>query len=222
MKIEKNYLVQLLIITLLSVLLWGQNMENENMFKTPEEAALKAKDNLVELISKKMLEINATADEIKESKLGSLVKAYQLNFDDILKVDDSGSFDRLKKNEEFTAVPLINQGSVLTAVQLAKRENSWIISGLTLSTIPNELQQISRLINGLDNAKIQILVVPNINAVIYELQKDDSKAYHTNYSDEFDISKEIPPEVLLPYLKKKAMEFNRNYGDELKRTKLVD
>ncbi len=222
MKIERKYFVQLLIFTLLTVILWGQNMENENMFKTPEEAALKAKENLVELISKKKLEINTTADEIKEAKLGSLINSYQLNFEDILKVDDSGSFDRLKKNEDFTVAPLVNQGSVLTAVQLAKRENSWIISGLTLSTIPRELQQISRLINGLDNAKIQIMVVPNIKAIIYELQRDDSKTYHTNYSDEFNISKEIPPEVLLPYLKKQAMEFNRKYGEELKRTKLVD
>jgi hypothetical protein len=194
--------------------------ENRSYFSTPQEAANKAKNDLLTVLrSSKDIALGLEEQAIEKSQPAARFKQYQITFEDLVSAD---SFSALRRNELATVVPLVADGTVATVVGLAKVEAGWKIASLADKSLSSELEVVRKAAG------------PQAEIVIYDLPHSGEKVYaamqpatggggtvlYTNYPG-FNLREAVPAERLLPVLKQDAAEFQRKYGDELKRQKIV-
>src|ERR1051326_5975552 len=156
---------------------------------------------------------------IENSRPSTPVRQFQITFEDLA---SANSFTDLRKNELAMIVPLVTDGGVATVVGLAKDERGWKIASLGDKSLSSDLDTIRRATG------------PQVDIVIYDLPHSGEKVYaamhaatggggttlYTNYPG-FNLRDAVPLERLLPLLKQDAAEFQRKYGEELKRQRVV-
>jgi len=189
-------------------------------FSAPQEAANKAKNDLLTLLrSRKDIALGLEQQTIEKSQPAAPVKQYQITFEDLAAAD---SFIALRRNEMAAVVPLVADGTVATVVEVAKDEAGWKIASLADKGLSSEL------------AVVRNAVGPQAEIVIYDLPHSGERVYaamqpatgggggvlYTNYTG-FNLREPVPAERLLPVLKQDAAEFQRKYGEELKRQRVV-
>src|ERR1041385_5537048 len=83
-------------------------------FSTPQEAANKAKNDLLTVLrSRKDIALGLEQQTIEKSQPAAPVKQYQITFEDLAAAD---SFTALRKNDLAIVVPLVADGTVATVV----------------------------------------------------------------------------------------------------------
>src|ERR1700751_2492921 len=88
--------------------------ENRSYFSTPQEAANKAKNDLLTVLrSRKDVALGLEQQTIEKSQPAALLRQYQITFEDLASAD---SFTALRRNEVETIVPLIADATVATVV----------------------------------------------------------------------------------------------------------
>jgi hypothetical protein len=125
----------------------------------------------------------------------------------------------MAKGEAVTAVPLIIGPEVVSIVTLRNENNQFGVATLGDKQLSTELNMVSQLTSGLQN--VSILEVPNLNATVYAV-KDSAGAswYHTSYNNN-SIRQPMPAADLVRALRADAEAFQKQFGDELKKGKLV-
>ena len=194
--------------------------DQRSYFSTPQDAANKAKNDLLTLLrSRKDIALGLEQQTIEKSQPAAPLKQYQITFEDLASADN---FTALRRNELATIVPLVADGAVATVVGLAKGEGGWKIASLADKSLSSELDVVRKAVG------------PQAEIVIYDLPHSGEKVYaamqpatggggtvlYTNYTG-FNLKEPVPAERLLPVLKQDAAEFQRKYGDELKRQRVV-
>ena len=194
--------------------------EQRSYFSTPQEAANKAKNDLLTVLrSRKDIALGLEQQTIEKSQLAAPIRQFQITFEDLASAD---SFTALRRNELAIVVPLVADGAVATVVGLAKDEAGWKVASLADKSLASELEVVRKAAG----AQTQI--------VIYDLPHSGEKVYaavqpatggggttlYTNYTG-FNLREPVPAERLLPVLKQDAAEFQRKYGEELKRQRVV-
>lgn len=194
--------------------------EQRSYFSTPQEAANKAKNDLLTVLrSRKDIAFGLEEQTIEKSQPAGLIRQFQITFEDLASAD---SFTALRQNELTTIVPLVADGAITTVVGLAKSEAGWRVASLADKSLASELDVVRKAVG------------PATQIVIYNLPHSGEKVYaamqpatagagtmlYTNYRG-FNLREPAPAERLLPVLKQEAAEFQRKYGDELKRQRLV-
>jgi hypothetical protein len=189
-------------------------------FSTPQEAANKAKNDLLTVLrSRKEIALGLELQTIEKSQPAAPIRQYQITFEDLASAD---SFIALRRNEMATVVPLVADGTVATVVAVAKDEAGWKIASLADKSLSSELDVVRKAAG------------PQAEIVIYDLPHSGEKVYaamqpatggggtvlYTNYTG-FNLREPVPAERLLPVLKQDAAEFQRTYGEELKRQRVV-
>jgi hypothetical protein len=189
-------------------------------FSTPQEAANKAKNDLLTVLrSRKEIALGLEQQTIEKSQPSTPIRQYQITFEDLAAGD---SFIALRRNEMATVVPLVADGTVATVVGVAKDEAGWKIAFLADKSLSSELDVVRRAAG------------PQVEIAIYDLPHSGEKIYgamqpatggggtvlYTNYTG-FNLREPVPAERLLPVLKQDAAEFQRTYGEELKRQRVV-
>jgi len=189
-------------------------------FSTPQEAADKAKNDLLTVLrSRKDIALGLEQQAIEKSQPAAPVKQYQITFEDLASAD---SFTALRKNNLAIVVPLVADGAVATVVELAKDEAGWKIASVADKSLASELQVVRKAAGA--QAEIVIYDLPHSGEKVYAAMQPATggggSALYTNYTG-FNLREPVPAERLLPVLKQDAAEFQRKYGDELKRQKVV-
>jgi hypothetical protein len=194
--------------------------EQRRYFSTPQEAANKGKNDLLAVLrSRRHIALGLEEQTIEKSQPAAPIKQFQITFEDLASAD---SFSALRQNELATVVPLVADGTVATVVGLAKGEAGWKVAFLADRSLSSELDVVRKAVG------------PPVEIVIYDLPHSGEKVYaamqpatggggtmlYTNYPG-FNLSEPVPTERLLPVLKRDAAEFQRKYGDELKRQRIV-
>ena len=189
-------------------------------FSTPQEAASKAKNDLLAVLrSRKDIALGFEQQTIEKAQPAAPMLQYQITFEDLAAAD---SFIALQRNEVATVVPLVADGTVATIVAVAKDDAGWKIVSLADKSLSSELDVVRKAAG------------PQASMVIYDLPHSGEKVYgamqpvtrgagtvlYTNYTG-FNLREPVPAERLLPVLKQDAAEFQRKYGDELKRQRVV-
>jgi hypothetical protein len=119
-------------------------------------------------------------------------------------------------------VPLVADGTVATVVAVAKGGAGWKVASLADKSLSSEVDIVRKAAG------------PQAQIVIYDLPHSGEKVYgamqpatggggtvlYTNYTG-FNLGEPVPAERLLPVLKQDAAEFQRTYGEELKRERVV-
>jgi hypothetical protein len=193
--------------------------EQATHFSTPQEAANKAKNDLLTVLrSRKEVALGLQEQVIEKSQPATPIRQFQITFEDLASAD---SFTALLRNEAATVVPLVADGSIATVVEAAKTEAGWKVVSLADKSLSSELDAVRKAAG------------PEGDIIIYDLPYSGAKVYgvtapgggtapvlYTNYTG-FTLKEAVPAERLLAVLKQDAAEFQRTYGEELKRQKLV-
>jgi len=214
----------LIYFVLTMAILWSMGCQKEagqrTHFSAPQEAANKAKNDLLTLLrSRKDIALGFEQQTIEKSQPAAPVKQYQITFEDLAAAD---SFMALRRNELALVVPLVADGTVATVVGVAKDEAGWKIASLGDKSLSSELDVVRKAVG------------PRTEIVIYDLPHSGEKVYsamqpatggggivlYTNYTG-FNLKEPVAAERLLPVLKQDAAEFQRKYGVELKRQRVV-
>jgi hypothetical protein len=194
--------------------------DQRSYFSTPQEAANKAKNDLLAVLrSRKDIALGLEQQTIEKSQPAASLKQYQITFEDLASAD---SFTALRRNELATIVPLVADGAVASVVGLAKGETGWKIASLGDKTLSSELDVVRRAVG--PQAEIAIYDLPHSGEKVYAVMQPATggggTTLYTNYTG-FNLKEPVPADHLLPVLKQDAAEFQRKYGDELKRQRIV-
>jgi hypothetical protein len=189
-------------------------------FSAPQEAANKAKNDLLTVLrSRKDIALGLEQQTIEKSQPAAPVKQYQITFEDLAAAD---SFTALQRNELATVVPLVADGTVTTVVGLAKDEAGWKIASLADKSLASEVDVVRKAAG--PQAAIVIYNLPHsgerVYAAMQPLTRGAGTLLYTNYTG-FNLREPAPAERLLPVLKQDAAEFQRKYGEDLKRQRVV-
>jgi hypothetical protein len=194
--------------------------EQRSYFSTPQEAANKAKNDLLTVLrSRKDIALGLEQQTIEKSQPAPLLRQYQITFEDLASAD---SFTALRRNELATIVPLVADGTVATVVGLAKGEAGWKIASIADKSLSGELDVVRKAVG--PTAEIAIYDLPHSGEKVYAAVQPATggggTTLYTNYTG-FNLREPVPAERLLPVLKRDAAEFQQKYGDELKRQRIV-
>ena len=101
-----------------------------------------------------------------------------------------------------------------------KTENGYSISQLFNAENTQILKDIY-LVN--ENAPMEITYfeIPNINTHIYQVKKQESVLYYTNYNGRFNSRQGVQLSDLMPTLTQDAATFQEKFGEAVKKSQLV-
>jgi hypothetical protein len=194
--------------------------EQRTYFSTPQEAANKAKNDLLTVLrSRKDIGLGLEQQTIEKSQPAAPMLQYQITFEDLAAAD---SFTALRRNELATVVPLVADGTVATVVGVAKSDAGWKVASLADKSLANEVDVVRKAVG--PQAQIFIYDLPHSGEKVYAALQPATggggTTLYTNYTG-FNLREPLPAERLLPVLKQDAAEFQRKYGEELKRQRVV-
>jgi hypothetical protein len=191
-------------------------------FASPEEAVRKAKQDFVSILSaNKELNLNVDSATLERSQPGRPVRRVELDFEKLLAADSTTSFDALVKSEKNTVVPLVVGDKVVTIVEVSRDDEGWKVIGLAGRDIAGDLEVLRQAAGDSTQHDVTLYEVPNLQARVYGVKREGREILFTNYGDRFSIRQGVPAAALTPILKADAVEFQRQYGDTLKRQPLV-
>jgi hypothetical protein len=132
-------------------------------FSTPQEAANKAKNDLLTVLrSRKEIALGLEEPTIEKSQPANPIRQYQITFEDLAAAD---SFTALQRNELATVMPLVADGAVATIVAVAKEEAGWKIVSLADKSLSSELDVVRKAAG------------QQVAMVIYNLPHSGEKVY---------------------------------------------
>ena len=189
-------------------------------FSAPQEAANKAKNDLLTLLrSRKDIALGLEQQTIEKSQPAAPVKQYQITFEDLAAAD---SFIALRRNQMATVVPLVADGTIATVVGVAQDEAGWKIAFLADKGLSSELDVVRKAVG--PHAEIDIYNLPHSGERVYAAMQPVTRGagtlLYTNYTG-FNLREPAPAQRLLQVLKQDAAEFQRKYGEDLKRQRVV-
>ena len=194
--------------------------DQRSYFSTPQEGASKAKNDLLTVLrSRKEIALGLEQQTIEKSQPSTPIRQFQITFEDLASAD---SFTALRKNELAIIVPLVADGTVATVVGMAKGEAGWRVASLADKSLASQLDVVRKAVGPV--AEIAIYNLPHSGEKVYAAMQPATGGggtiLYTNYTG-FNLREPVPAERLLPVLKQDAAEFQRKYGDELKRQRIV-
>lgn len=199
-----------------------QNTNSPQYFENSEEAVKKATSDLIEVInSKREFNFGINPNELQKAQMGSMIENYELNFDLLLKANAESSVSKMAEKPKNQLFPLYFDNKVITVVELRQEEKGWTISGFSSIGVANELNIIIQSTRDLQKSRIKKYEVPNLITNVYEVQMDNKTLLFSNYNDMFSFKESVNSERLLKVLIEDALKFQKEFGERLKKEKLV-
>jgi hypothetical protein len=197
------------------------NATGPHSFSTAEEAANKAKTDLLSILrSGKNMNLGVDEAALAKSQPARLVKHYQITFEQLLTSDSAATFGNLAQNQMATVVPFVSDNSVVTIAEVAKDDKGWRVTSLVDQSVSNDLNALRTITGETSQDEITIYDLPHSAVKIYGIKKDNSEMFYSDYPG-FNVREGVSAERLLSVVKGDAAEFQRNYGAALKEQKVV-
>ena len=226
MKMKKFFIYATLMAVMISAFACNQTkqMNNQNQkqsFGTPEEAAKKGRDDLL-TVARQHKEINTGIDTaaLEKATAGKVIRQAVLSFDKLLSADTTRDMNTIVQEESNQAVPFINGNEVITIVEVKKSGKGWEVAALGNKQLSDDLTALGITGDSLNN--VTVYEVPNLKTKVYGVRKGDNELFYTNYKNVLSLRQGVSASVVLSILKKDAIEFQRKFGDSLKKGKLVE
>jgi len=199
----------------------GEEMaKNKNKsYASPEEAANKGKSDLLEVLGTNMdIDLRIDPAKLKEAQLGKLVSYAELDFAKLLMTDSLATLSEIAAGEKSMIAPYVAEGQVVTIIEVGKTSDGWSVTALANSDITNGLNQTGFV--GAGEAKTVLYEVPNLNIFIYSITEDAKEQYYLNF-EEFTLKQRVELSAFYPLMRKRAIDFEKKFGDRIKSEKLV-
>jgi hypothetical protein len=199
----------------------AMNQDQPQRFPTLEDAVRKAREDLAAALESRDLRLGVDSATLARSKAGRPISRVEVDFEKLLAADPATPFDSLVKGELTVIVPLVTGDRVATIVEASRDDQGWKVVGLAGRDVAEDLTVVRRTAGDTGSSTVTLYEVPNLQAQVYGVKKDGSEALFTSYRNRFSLAKGVTAAVLIPVLKADALEFQRQYGDSLKKNRLV-
>lgn len=197
----------------------GQNEIKENNFTSSGDAVSKGKADLISILkNNKEFSLNIDAAALERSKPESPILVFDVNFEKLLRAD-SATLATVAEDNKKSQTPLVDNARVVTVISTSKNEKGWQLDEITNNVASSDLTEIRGQFNNM-NVPISVFEVPNINATIYEVNADGRKLYYTKYNGG-SLKQPLSEDEIFKQIRNDAQIFQRQFGDQLKKGKLV-
>ncbi len=191
----------------------GDNPQKQ--YATVSEAAIAAKDDMMKAMES--VDFGISRDKLNNAEPGEAVLKYDIRWDALLNADSTTQPVSMAAPGAITMIPLVNKGEVITIVTLTNSNGEYGIGAIGDKQISYELDIVRRAEPAAANMPVNIYEVPNLGAIIYKV--DGSNIYYTSYNN--SIRKGMYAPDLVNMLKASAIDFERRFGDDLRKGDLV-
>ena len=228
MDIMKKIIVINLAILLLVIVTIGctsqqtgpMNDQQPTNYKTAAEAFNKARADLLGILrTNPSFVTGVDTGSLSRAIAGDAVRQFEIDFNKLLRADSSSTFSNLQLGEVNTIYPLVADRKIVTVALIKKLENGWQVTGLSDKSLTDDLNAVRTAVG--ETASISVYHLPNLQTNVYAVKNGDRELYFLNYGDRFTLREGVPASALLPFLRTEASDFQKRYGNELKRQKLV-
>ncbi|MDQ3020804.1 MAG: hypothetical protein M3R36_09575 [Bacteroidota bacterium] len=225
-------IINLSAILFLSIILssCGDKKSNSDMdkdkqpqvFNTPDEAAKKGKNDMLSVLkNNKDINLNIEPGKLESSQPGKLVKRVEIDFSKLLKTDSVSSLSELSKSELNTLAPLVAGNEIIGIVEINKVTKGWQVAGLGNRNITTDINVISKSVNQNPGVMdITVYEVPNLQIFIYEVKDTAGSKYFLNDGSN-NLREGVSIQNFYPSLKEQAMVYEKNYGEIIRKQKVV-
>ncbi|MCP4609471.1 MAG: hypothetical protein GY845_12225 [Planctomycetes bacterium] len=195
-------------------------LSRDKTFRTPEQAVAKAKSDLIQILeTKKDLNLGINLSKLREAQQATPIRHVELDFRKILRADSVASLTDVASADKGMIVPFVLDNEVVGIAKIGKVSGGWNVIGLANKIITNDLNQTGLVRRR--GAPITLYEVPNLKLMIYAVKGERGEDYRLNL-ERFTLKESVAISELYPTIRKRAIQFNKQFGDQLKRTKLVD
>ena len=190
-------------------------------FTSSAEAVQQGKKDLTELLKARTdLNLGTDAAQVEKSQPEQGLEAFEVDFQKLLQAADNiTGLEQVAGAAKGNTTPLSVENQVIAIIDTRKDTEGWRVSAISNQAIKKDLNEIRKARADL-KGKMNYFEVPNINARIYSVSVDGQNQYVTNY-DGFTFEKPVSISELVSKLRADAQVFERKYGEELKKQKLV-
>lgn len=220
MKRFRNLKIGLIVcFALISLLSYSQEKDMKTHFATEVEAANKGKADMMEVMkSGQNINLGVKREELEGASAGKPITRMVVKFDNLLQLDNVKSLRSISEGETSTIVPFMKNGGVVTVVEVAKDKEGWTVVGLAGMSLSKDLNVVLRAAS---DKTLVVYEVPNLSTLIFTTDENGKETYYTSFNDKFSLRKGVSQTELYPELQRAAQDFQANYGDMIKKEKLV-
>lgn len=200
-----------------------RQQQQQQSYATPEEAAQKGKSDLLSALrSNNQFNLGIDAAALENAQPGRPMRMVELSFDKLLAADTANpSLDALVASDKNTVVPLVGNNTVLTIVEVNKIDQNWRVAALGGKQFASDLTTLGQAVGDTGMQSVTIYEVPNLQVIVYGVKTGTTEMFYTNYGGRFSLRQGVGAADLIPMLKRDAAEFQRKFGDQIKRAKLL-
>lgn len=194
-------------------------MKEGNVFATPEAAADKAKNDLIQILeTTRDLNLGIDLARLRESQSAPLIKHVLIDFNKLLKSESVKSLSDIMASEKGKVVPYLLRNELTAIAEISQTEKGWRVSGLGNKAIADELSASGLLLK--KEVIITLYEVPNLHIMIYGVIEDKVERYHLNF-ERFSLREGVGIDDFYSLLRENAHKFDAEFGDVLKERRLV-
>lgn len=197
----------------------GEGSNNPTSFSSPQEAASAAQKDM--LVAMKEVNFGISENDLRNAQPGTPLQKTTINWDNLLQADSNTTISAIATNDQHTVVPLVNGNNVVTIVSLIDKGGEYGIGGMGDKQLSSELNMVWRLAEQQTTNNIRIYSIPNLNAIVYEVMRDDEPFYFTSY-DGNSLRQALNAPELIDVLRKDALRFQKEFGNQLKDNNLLE
>ncbi len=180
------------------------------------EAANKGKADLIKILSEnREFNFGVSAKDVESAQPANPIEVFTAEFNGLLS-DNTQNVNSISRSDEKFIVPLVNNTSVITTVSVASNSKETKVVELVNKQFSSELNQLPAGVKENNFKGLRIVYVPNLDAVLYIHEEKCYTSYNGRSFREGANISEITKQLQID-----AKEFQRKYGDQLKRGKLV-
>lgn len=190
-------------------------------FSSADEAVAKAKADLLAVLeTDKSINLGIETASLQNAQPGKAIVHAVVDFNRLTTLDSLADFSKIVAENSNTLVPLVNQGNVVTVVEINQDSKGWKVAGLGHAAFTNQINAVAAQFQNAGDVEVQLYEVPNLDAYIYVVRAQGAQHYFTDYQGS-SLRERVNPTEIVARLKADAEIFIKNYGDQLKGGKLV-
>lgn len=200
-----------------------QQTQPPQTFPSAREAALKAKSDLLAIQrSDQKIQLAPDMAALEAAEPGEPIRYVTLDFQKLLQADSAANLDQLAMSSVTSIVPMNTPNGIVTVVQLSQDDKGWQVAGIGDREIADDLQTLRGVLgDAFATSAITIYHLPNLESKLYSVKTPDGERLYTRYQDRFDLREGRAPAQVLPILKADAAQFEKAFGEQLRKGRLV-
>ena len=211
MKNLKKHIVMFFV--LITSVVFAQPSSQNNEIR---ETANKGKLDLIKILSEnKIFNFGVNARDLEGTETGNPIEEFTGVFKNLIGNDVTNINAIILRNDKYI-VPITKGGQVITSITVAATNKGNKAVELVSKQYTTELNALPREIKGNNFKGLRIIVVQNLDAVLYVI---DDKCY-TSYNGRNVNEASNVSEILLQ-IQNDARAFEEKFGEQLRKGKLV-